>query len=226
MKALAAALLFPVALLGVSVPPSTALESVARDLAARFNAAGEVRVELVRPWAGFDAPAASRAEVVVAEYPQALAPTVLLRVRCLADGVVQREDTLTVRVQVLADAWVATSPTRPGEPLDPSVLETRQVDLLRDRDAVPVGAGERGYVFSRSVPAGRLVTWRDLARRPLVKKGDVIEVEAIDGTLAVVMKALAMESGAAGESVRVRNLESRREFTALVVSNARAQVRF
>lgn len=35
-----------------------------------------------------------------------------------------------------------------------------------------------------------------------------------------------MQDGGKGETVRVRNLESRREFAALVVGENRAQVRF
>jgi flagella basal body P-ring formation protein FlgA len=35
-----------------------------------------------------------------------------------------------------------------------------------------------------------------------------------------------MENGAAGETVRVRNLDSKKEFNALVVADSRVQVRF
>mgnify|MGYP003705317517 CR=1 FL=1 len=31
------------------------------------------------------------------------------------------------------------------------------------------------YILSRGVTAGRLLTWRDLAKRPLVRKGEMVE---------------------------------------------------
>ena len=65
-----------------------------------------------------------------------------------------------------------------------------------------------------------------LSRRALVRKGEVIDVTATDGALSITMKALAMENGSAGETVRVRNIESKKEFPVLVVADARAQVRF
>jgi flagella basal body P-ring formation protein FlgA len=109
---------------------------------------------------------------------------------------------------------------------DPALLETRRVDLLRERDALPAAVGDRSYIFARAVPAGRLLTWRDIGRRPLVKKGEIVEVSAVDGALALTLKAIAMENGAQGDMVTVRNQESRKDFAAVVVDENRVQVRF
>jgi flagella basal body P-ring formation protein FlgA len=76
------------------------------------------------------------------------------------------------------------------------------------------------------VNAGRVLTWRDITRRPLVRKGDVVEVSAGDGQLLITMKALAMENGAQGDTVTVRNPVSRKDFAAMVVDENRVQVRF
>jgi len=40
------------------------------------------------------------------------------------------------------------------------------------------------------------------------------------------MKAVALQSGAQGEAVTLRNLESHKDFTAFVVDENRVQVRF
>ena len=91
---------------------------------------------------------------------------------------------------------------------------------------VPAAVGDRSFIFARAVPAGRSLTWRDITRRPLVKKGDLIEVTASSGALLVTMKALAMENGAQGDTVTVRNPVSQKNFAAVVVDENRAQVRF
>ena len=64
-----------------------------------------------------------------------------------------------------------------------------------------------------------------LAGKP-VRKGEVVEVAASDGQLVVVLKALALQNGALGDLVAVRNLDSRKEFTAFVTHENRVQVRF
>jgi flagella basal body P-ring formation protein FlgA len=109
---------------------------------------------------------------------------------------------------------------------DPADLEIRRVDFLRDRDALPATVGDAGFMFARTVQPNRLLTWRDVTRRPLVRKGDVVEVAAIDGLLQVTMKGLAMENGAQGDTVTIRNPDSKKDFAAQVISENHVQIRF
>ena len=213
---------------GAAVSPLTqdaAVAALSRDLSAHFNLEGDLQLELLRAWVP-PAVVAADWQVVVSEYPSVASTAMLLRCRWVADGVPAGEATLTFRAALWRDAWVARQPVANGALFDPATLETRRVDLFRDRDALPANVGDQTFVFARAVNPGRLVTWRDVTRRPLVRKGDLVEVTAADGMLAITMKALALQSGAQGEAVTLRNLESRKDFTAFVIDENRAQVRF
>ncbi len=199
--------------------------ALSRDLMSHFNLEGDLQIELLRAWNPSTA-VASDWQVEITEYPSVVAGAMLLRCRVLADGVPSGESTLTLRASLWRDAWVARQPLLNGAAFDPSLLETRRVDVFRDRDALPANVGDQTYIFSRGVNAGRIVTWRDISRRPLVRKGDVVEVTATEGMLSVTMKAMALQSGGQGEAVTFRNLESRKDFTAFVIDENRAQVRF
>jgi flagella basal body P-ring formation protein FlgA len=201
---------------------STAL---ARDLVVHFNLEGDLEVELPRNWS---APARTAAtwHVEVSEYPTAASGAMLLRCRLFADGDQVNDESLLVRASLWRDGWFARLPFSNGAVFDPSGLDTRRVDVLRDRDVVPASVGDRNFIFTRSVQAGRLLTWHDLGRRPLVRKGDLVEVTANEGLLALNMKALALQNGALGEAVTVRNLDSRKDFTAFVIDENHVQVRF
>ena len=72
----------------------------------------------------------------------------------------------------------------------------------------------------------QLVGVNALARRPLVRKGDLVEVTVSEGRLSLTMKALAMENGAQGDVVTVRNTESRKDFVAVVTHENQVRVRF
>lgn len=206
------------------------LASLAQELTAQFNLEGELQLEATRPW--MPATAASLEDktavsVKLIEFPTALASSLLLRVRVTAGSQAPREDTVLCRAQLWRDAWVTQTPADRGAAFDPMQCDVRRIDALRDREAIPASfVNSTDWSFLRPVPAGRLLTWRDVARRALVRKGNVIDVTATDGSLQVNLKALAMQDGGKGETVRVRNLESRREFAALVVGENRAQVRF
>ncbi len=201
------------------------LASLSRDLAAHFNFEGELVLELVRPWSP-PAQVAGSWEIAILEYPTLPAASMLVRARLLADGDLLGDQTFLVRASLWREVWISRQPLTMGATFDPTVLDVRRVDLLRERDALPAAVGDKSYIFSRALPAGRTLTWRDLARRPLVRKGELVEVSASDGLLSVSMKALAMENGAQGDVVTVRNPDSRKDFAAQVVDENRVQVRF
>jgi len=172
------------------------------------------------------AAAADHWRVELAEYPLLASSAMLVRLRLFGDGALAADASLVLRAVHGREVWVARQPLASGAIFDPSALETRRVDLFRERDALPTSAGDRGFIFARGVSAGRVLTWRDLARRPLVRKGDLVEVSVAEGQLTVTMKALAMESGAQGDVVTLRNPESRKDFVAVVTHENRVQVRF
>ena len=201
------------------------LADLSRLLADHYRVDGELQLELLRAWAS-PAPSRSPLSAQLVEAPSLLTPTVSLRIRLVSTEGELGETAVLLRAQLMRDVWYSRTPLDRGAAFDPSQLDTRRVDTLRERDAVAAADVRAELTYARAVPAGRMLTWRDVSKRALVRKGDVIEVSAVDGMLSVSMKALAMENGSAGETVRVRNLETRKEFSALVVADSRAQVRF
>jgi len=201
------------------------LVEVGRALSAHFNLEGDLQLELLRLWS----PPAKVAEawnVEIAEYPLVASASMLVRCKIFADGAEVANSDLVFHASLWRDAWVARLPLSVNATFDPSQLDTRRVDLFRERDALPATVGDRSYAFARAIGAGRLLTWHDVERRPLVRKGTLVEVSASEGQLNITMKALAMENGAQGDTVTVRNPESRKDFAALVVDENRVRVRF
>lgn len=209
---------------GSAVTREQLLSELARQLSERFSLQGELQVELIRAWSPPTA-AIHPVELVITECPATPAPSLLVRVRLQGAGPVI-DSTLSIRLQLFRDVWVARTPLERGQPFDPGQLDTRRIDVLQQRDSVPATEGDSNFVYASSVPAGRMLAWRDLGRRPLIRKGQVIEVAAVDGALTITTKALALENGAAGDTIKLRNLDSKKDFSALVVSEARARVRF
>ncbi|PTX90922.1 flagellar basal body P-ring formation chaperone FlgA [Opitutus sp. ER46] len=201
------------------------LASLSRDVAGHFNLEGSLELDLIRAWAA-PTRTARQWDVVVTDYPNTATSAMLLRCRLVADGEALPDITLMLRASLWRDVWSTREPLTIGATFDPALLETRRVDLFREREALPTAVGDRSYIFSRGVAAGHILTWRDISRRPLVRKGQVVDVSATEGMLVVTMKAVAMENGAQGDTVTVRNPDSRKDFAALVVDENRVQVRF
>ncbi len=210
----------------------TLWESLTRDLGAHFNVEGELVLDPVRPWNPVGDGVAAAADSArwsarVLEFPAVLSSAMIMRVRVVDPQGKTADETLAVRAQLWREGWVSRAPFERGAALDPAACDLRRIDALREREVLSTTLAQPAdWMFQRAVPAGRLIGWRDVTRRALVRKGDVIEVAAVDGPLQVTLKAQAMQDGGRGETVRVRNLDSRREFAVRVVAPNRAEVRF
>lgn len=204
-------------------------------LVVKFAPAGDLQLELVNPWTPLALPGANAADwqVVVTEFPAAgLEPTFLVRFQVKAgkggDETTLGEWRLPVRAQLWQETWVASRRLVRGELLNGADLERQKVDVLREKTRTPLSAAvaPEDLELVQTVAAGQPLGQRDVRRRPSVRRGQVVEVTAADALLSVSMKALAVQDGADGETVRVRNVTSNKEFEARVVGANRVQVRF
>jgi flagella basal body P-ring formation protein FlgA len=226
---LAAALLaLPLRAEQVSAPAAftqAALEAAfARDLAAHFDLEGDFQVSLERPWVPGRA-IGSGWTLSVTEYPTSPSSTMLVRCEVRdADGPVQ--GTVFLRASLWRDAWVVRLPITTNSAFDASRLDTRRCDMLREQDLMPASLGDETYVFARSVQVGRMLTWHDVSRHQQVRKGELVQATAAEGLLVISMKVLALESGVRGDTITVRNPDSRKDFSALVTDENHVQVQF
>ena len=213
------------ALAPASLSADQAVAALVQLLSERYQVHGELKVDLLRPWLA-PAPTAGGYELTLVECPARLNSSLLVHVRLLNAGHAAGDLVLPLQVQLFRNVFVARSLIEREALFDPTQLDTRRIDVLRERDTVAQDECEGDFTFVTSVQPGRFIVWRDLGKRALVHKGEVIEVSAVDGAMTVTTKALALESGAAGELIRVRNISSKKDFSATVVAEAQAQVRF
>ena len=117
------------------------------------------------------------------------------------------EKSLTVEVRVRRLARVMTESVGRGEAVNEanSVLEERWVS---PGDKVALEAGEQ--IASRSLRAGQVVTDPDVDPPIIVKRGDIVWVHCLSGSVTVKAKARALGPARDGEEVLLR-LEDRRD---------------
>ena len=151
----------------------------------------------------------------------------LMRFQVFNDDGVIGEWSIPFNARLYGKVWYARSYLRTGELATPSDFEARQVDLLVEPDAVPANNEfllNREY--SRSVSPGKPLSHSDLKLRSLVRKGDVVEVFASKGLMAITMRAMARQDGVEGEFILLRNIQTTNEFAAKVVGPNRVEVIF
>lgn len=94
------------------------------------------------------------------------------------------------------------------------------------------GAGAAGRIAEfigletrRAIYKGRPVVEADLGPPTLVHRNDVVVMTFTDGGLGIRTEGRALDSGGAGEVVRVLNLNSRQPVRAVVAGTGRVEVR-
>ena len=166
--------------------------------------------------------------LTITEWPAGgLAGTILVRVKIISGSETIVEGQIPLRAQLWQEVWFASNQLERGQSLDRSSLTVQKADVLRERTPlVSAKIDPSTLELSQAVAAGRALTRRDVAVRPLIRKGQVVEVFAQSGPLGVRMKALALENGAAGDLIKLRNIESHKEFNGQVTHESKVQVHF
>ena len=198
-----------------------------KELSARLSLNGELKLTLAQPWKALKLPAEDFA-VAISETPAGgINGTFLVRAKITSGGETAGDVQVSLRAQLWQQVWTAASRLERGQALDRSLLSTAKVDVLREQQPpLLVEVDPSKLEVAQTVNASRPLTRRDVIERPLVRRGQVVEVVAQQGLLAISMKALALESGAGGELIKLRNLESRKEFSGQILNENKVQVHF
>lgn len=198
-----------------------------KQLAQHFNTSGDLKLEFLRPFSPVKLPD-NAFDVTITDFPGAgLTSTFLLRVKTSSLGAPVGEWQIALGAQLWQEVWFAQARLDRGKALDRSLLTTQKVDVLRDRQAfLSADVDPTIYDVAQSIAPGRAVTRRDISERPIVRKDQVVEVVAATGALAIHMKAQALEDGAASAVIKLRNLDSRKDFNAQVINENQVRVAF
>jgi flagella basal body P-ring formation protein FlgA len=123
----------------------------------------------------------------------------------------------TWQIPVTANIWrevyVASSALKRGQLVRDADLSRERRDMLALRDALATVELDNPFLeLSENVPAGMALNSRSLRMRPIVHRGKVADAIVSDGMLTLSVKVEILEDGLPGQTIRVRNLKSKREF--------------
>lgn len=140
-------------------------------------------------------------------------------VEVLVDDEVFRTLPVSFRLKHFAHAVVVVRPARRGQPLTEECLELRRIPVSPLRPAAFQSLEElAGKVAARDLQANRPLALADVAEPAIVRKDEPVTVIATRGTVRVATRGLALQDGARGARILVRNLGSERVLAAVIVA--------
>lgn len=147
-------------------------------------------------------------------------------VRFRLDGRLVRNVNVRGELDATAPVVTAARDLDRGTRLGKGDLELREKDITRSGEvftSVDEAAGKR---VKRGIDSGDIVERRKVARPILVKRGEVVTMEASKGSMLITAKGVARSKGKEGETIKVRNTGSQKEILCEVVGSGRVQVEF
>jgi flagella basal body P-ring formation protein FlgA len=200
---------------------------IQNDLPKRYDIQGDLRVTLLRRWTPLQLPASDFFAECVQLPPTGLASSMNVIVRGVSGGKIVGEWPLQIKVELYQKVWVAAQRLESGQVLEQGLVSAQPMDVLRE-NVQPITANREvaGFELAQPVSKGKPISRRDIVERPLVKRGQFVDAFAGEGGFSVRMRALAMEGGVAGAVIRVKNLDTKKEFYAQVINENQVQVRF
>ena len=183
------------------------------------TANGELALRFTRPWVSKIAPA-GQPSLKILEMPNSgITSAFLVRFEIIAaDGTSLGNWQVPVQAHLWREIHVARSMLKPGEPLASADIALERRDVLALRAPLAEFAdGDTTLEIAESVPAGSPLFARSVKLRPVIHRGELTTARIEDGALTVTMKAQALEDGTPGQIIRLRNLQSARDFSGKVL---------
>ena len=204
------------------------IAALQRELVARYSIEGDLKLSFLQSWKPLPISNAQDWKLVVDLAPNGgLTSTSQVRFQIESGGKTIGDWQLSVRAQIWRPIWFSTRRLDRGEIPDGSICSPKNFDILSEKlSFVPADTDLSVYEMAQTVSQERPLSWRDISLRPLVKKGQLVDVVVAEGALNISMKGISLGNGGAGEMVSVRNIDSRKEFSAKVININTVQVKF
>ena len=174
---------------------------------------GELELRFTRAWA--PTPIADEPFTLnILDLPSAgVTPNFVIRFELRSGQALLGNWQAPVRARIWRDVWVAGSALQRGQSLESADVAQERRDVLTVRNALPeLATRDSSIEIAENIPAGSPLTLRSLRLRPIIRRGRVLQALVQQGSMTISVKVEALEDGVLGQTVRVRNLNSKREF--------------
>jgi flagella basal body P-ring formation protein FlgA len=180
---------------------------------------GELELHLSRPWATVQVPDEPFAFKVVDLPTTGVSPTVIARFEIVtAYGEHLGSWQASLQAKVWRDIWITRSAVKRGDSVRATDLVRERRDMLVCREPLAeISQEDAAIEFTETLQPGTPLWARSVRPRSIVHRGQSLAALVQDGALEIHLKVEALEDGAAGQIIRVRNPLSRRDLRGKVV---------
>lgn len=203
------------------------LPELAKGIIEKHQVEGDFRITPRERWKPFYVPGGDWRVEVVESIPSRLASVTIIQFKVYASERLIGVWKQSFKCQLFQDILYSEENLARGLAVSQNDFSVRNVDVLQLRHR-PVLAGELNgrQQLRQYLNPGTPLSWRHVTTIPLVRRGEIIDVVAMEGALMISMKGKAIDDGADGDLIRVANLSTNKKFQAQVIDDKKVRVLF
>ena len=123
---------------------------------------------------------------------------------------------ITAEVKKYATVAILNRDLKVGDSISESMIEFDMRYISPGSDPVLTRAAMLGMQTTKFISAGQVISFRDLKRETILKKGQIVKAVFGKDDFEVSISALAEESGSLGDVLKFKNIDSQKMFSAKV----------
>lgn len=174
---------------------------------------GELELRLARPWVAVSIADEPFTPTILDLPSTGVTPNFIARFELRSDKTLLGNWQVPLQARIWREVCVAGSALHRGQLLQNADVSKERRDMLTLRDALSaMPADESSLEIAENVTAGTPLTAKSIRLRPIIQRGRVVDAIVQDGALLISVKAEVLEDGVPGQTIRARNLKSKREF--------------
>ena len=211
------------------VPPVKLVPLITEVLSNSFELdQGELILEPTREINSIPIPtdtARVRIQLVAQPYTQ---PTAFMKAhyKVLADGKPVAEQVNFFKARLMRNVWIAQTIAQRGKNLAEIKLLNKKTDTINLRGGIWTGKPDETQQLVTTVSAGSIILERHLRRTPVIFRNQTVDAVLQHKALEIRLRVLALEDGAPGDLIRLRNTRSSKEIRGKVVNNREVKVTY
>ena len=128
------------------------------------------------------------------------------------------------RAQLIREVWIPQAVANRHMTLDEVPLARKKVNVISLRTGVWEGKPEDTLRLTQAIGAGMVLQPRHVQRKPVVFRNQVVQGTYQLRALNIRLELLALEDGAPGDFIRVRNKRSSKELRGLVIDSSTVRI--
>lgn len=136
-----------------------------------------------------------------------------------ADGKVLRRVAGTAKLTLWVTVPTAVRPLNKGETLTPEAITFMRMNAAQMKDLPWDGQGGPWQIL-RSIGTGEPILQSDLGNKMMVRRGNILTLIYERGNLKMTIQAEALSDGAPGQTIPVRNLQTKKQIYATVLDGS------